>query len=125
MARNWRLATCLRQKYSEIRSGAIFEVTPLDSRTYPLTFPQQAILLDALLHGQTTKFNMGGGIVIPGPLDSALFRRGLEFAFRRHDVQRMRILVEGGEARQEYVEEGESPFEVLDFSGRSEPLRCA
>ncbi len=95
------------------------------SGTYPLSFPQQAILLDSLLHGPTTKFNMGGGILIRGPLDSTLFRQGVEFAFQQHDVQRMRIHVEGDEARQEFVTEAGCRFEVMDFSGRIEPFQSA
>lgn len=97
----------------------------MHSETYPLSFPQQAIFLDALLHGPTTKFNMGGGIIVRGPLDSTLFRQGIEFALRQHDVQRMRIHVDGDEAKQEFVENAECRFELVDFSGRTEPFQAA
>ncbi len=94
---------------------------------YPLSFPQQAIYLDALLQGATTKFNMGGAIVIRGPLDVRLFRRGLECALGVHDVQRMRLHLDGETAMQEFLPEDACPrpFEALDFSSRLEPLQSS
>jgi hypothetical protein len=93
--------------------------------TYPLSFPQQAIFLDALLSGPSVNYNMGGGIVIRGPLDGSLFRRAVEFAFRQHDAQRMRVYLERGEMMQEFVEEGECSFSFHDFSGRMDPFQSA
>lgn len=95
------------------------------SQKYPLSFPQQAVFLDALLHGRTTKFNMSGGLLIRGPVDSDLFRQAIEFASRQHDVRRMRLHVEGNEAQQEFVEDAECRFELRDFSQKAEPLRSA
>jgi amino acid adenylation domain-containing protein len=94
---------------------------------HPLSFPQQAIYLDALLHGATTKYNMGGAIVIRGPFDAALFQRALECALEVHDVQRMRLRQDGETVLQEFLPVGSSPppFEALDFSGRLEPLQSA
>ena len=94
---------------------------------YPLSFPQQAIYLDALMCGATTKYNMGGAIVIRGPLDVGLFRRGLECALGMHDVQRMRLHLDGETAMQEFLPEDACPcpFEALDFSSRLEPLQSA
>ena len=99
----------------------------MHSERYPLTFPQQALFIDALLHGATTKFNMGGGIVIRGPLDVGLFRQAIDFALCQHDASRLRILVDGGEAAQEFVAEAEagSRYEWMDFSGRADPFRAA
>jgi amino acid adenylation domain-containing protein len=95
--------------------------------THPLTFPQQAIYLDALLRPSTTKFNMGGGIVIRGPLDTELFRQGLEGALGAHDAQRIRIYPDGETAMQEFVPEQECTpaFEMRDVSQRPKPLRSA
>ena len=94
---------------------------------HPLTFPQQSIYLDALLHGATTKYNMGGAIVIRGPLDAGRFRQGLECALRVHDTQRMRLLPDGEQAMQEFLPEEECacPFEMLDFASRLEPFPSA
>jgi amino acid adenylation domain-containing protein len=94
---------------------------------HPLTFPQQSIYLDALLHGATTKFNMGGAIVIRGPLDAGRFRQGLECALRVHDAQRMRLHPDGEQAMQEFLPEEECacPFEMLDFASRLEPFPSA
>jgi len=94
---------------------------------HPLSFPQQAIYLDALVCGATTKYNMGGAIVIRGPLDVGLFRRGLECALGMHDVQRMRLHLDGETAMQEFLPEDACPcpFEALDFSSRLEPLQSA
>src|SRR5512140_869879 len=94
---------------------------------HPLSFPQQSIYLDALLRGATTKYNMAGAIVIRGPLDAERFRRGLECALDVHDVQRMRLHLDGETAMQEFlpVEACPCPFEALDFSTRPEPLPAA
>lgn len=94
---------------------------------HPLTFPQQSIYLDALLRGATTKFNMGGTIVIRGPLDGGRFRQGLECALGVHDAQRIRLHPDGETAMQEFLPENEcsSPLETLDFSSRLEPLQSA
>ena len=94
---------------------------------HPLTFPQQSIYLDALLHGATTKYNMGGAIVIRGPLDAGRFRQSLECALRVHDAQRMRLHPDGEQAMQEFLPEEECacPFETLDFASRLEPFPAA
>ena len=94
---------------------------------HPLSFPQQSIYLDALVCGATTKYNMGGAIVIRGPLDAGLFRRGLECALGVHDAQRMRLHLDGETAMQEFLPEDACPclFEALDFSSRREPLQSA
>ena len=97
----------------------------MPSEMYPLSFPQQAIFLDAQLHGRISKVNMGGGIFIRGPLDPGLFRQAVEYAFRQHDCQRMRLHVAGGEARQEFAEAAECSFELQDYSGRLEPFPSA
>ena len=94
---------------------------------HPLSFPQQSIYLDSLLRGATTKYNMGGTIVIRGPLDSGRFRRSLECALGVHDVQRLRLHLDGEQAMQEFLPEDACPcpFEALDFSNRLEPLQAA
>ena len=94
---------------------------------HPLSFPQQSIYLDALLHGATTKHNMGGAIVVRGPLDAERFRRSLECALGAHDVQRMRLHLDGERAMQEFLPEPACPcpFEALDYSRRPEPLQSA
>ena len=97
----------------------------MHSEIYPLTFPQQAIFLDAQLHGPTTKFNMGGGIVIRGWLDPGIFRRAVRFAFQQHDAERLRIHVDGGEPRQQFLAAAEYDCATMDFSGRTEPFRSA
>src|SRR5215467_14096644 len=97
----------------------------MQAETYPLSFPQQAIFLDALLNGPGANFLMGGGIVIRGPLDNSLFRHAVEFAFRQHDAQRMRVYLERGEMKQEFIEDAECPFTFHDFSGRPDPFRSA
>lgn len=95
------------------------------SEQYPLSCPQQAIFLDALLHSPTTKFNMGGGIEIRGPIESTRFRRSIEFAFDHHDVQRLRIHIDGAEPSQSFATEAECQFRVLDVSGHVDPRRSA
>jgi hypothetical protein len=92
---------------------------------HPLSLPQHAIFLDALLRGATAKYNMGGAIVIRGPLDAKLFGDSLEYALGVHDVQRMRLHFDGETATQEFLPEGDCPFqlEVRDFSSRQKPLQ--
>ena len=97
----------------------------MSSETYPFSFPQQAILLDALLHGPATNLNVSGAIVIRGDLDAALFRRAIEFASREHDAHRLRIRLDGSEPRQEFVSEAECRLETLDFSGCSHSFQSA
>ncbi len=90
---------------------------------YPLSLPQQSIYLDALRHGATTKHNMGGALIISGPLDIGRFRQSLECARHVHDVQRMRLHWEGETVRQEFLaaEDCPSAFEYFDFSSRLQP----
>lgn len=92
-----------------------------------LTLPQQSIYVDALLHGATTKHNMGGAIVIHGPLDEERFQQALACAMGVHDVQRMRLHRDGETAVQEFLPETECrwPFQTLDFSDRPEALQAA
>ena len=94
---------------------------------YPLSFPQQSIYLDALLRGVTTKYNMGGAIVIRGPLDATRFRQALEYALGVHDVQRMRLHPDSGTAMQEFLpaELCALPYQALDFSNCPQPLASA
>lgn len=94
---------------------------------FPLSFPQLSIYLDALLRGATTKHNMGGAIVISGPLEADLFRRGLQCALEVHDTLRMRLVPDGDTAQQEFLPIDACPneLEVLDFSNRLEPLPAA
>ena len=81
----------------------------------------------ALLRGTATKYNMGGAIVICGPLDAGRFRQGLECALGAHDVQRVRLHRDAETAMQEFLPEDECsyPFEMLDFANRPEPLQSA
>ena len=68
---------------------------------------------------------MGGGIIIRGPLDSVPFRRAIEFAFRQHDVERLKICADGGEPRQVFLEKAEYGCAAMDFSGQTEPFQSA
>ena len=81
----------------------------------------------ALLRGTATKYNMGGAIVICGPLDAGRFRQGLECALGAHDVQRVLLHPDAETAMQEFLPEDECsyPFEMLDFANRPEPLQSA
>jgi amino acid adenylation domain-containing protein len=92
-----------------------------------LTLPQQSIFLDALLHGATTKHNMGGAIVIRGPCDTDLFRQSLECAMGVHDVERMRLYPDGETAWQEFLPDAQCspPFEMFDFSKCPDPFASA
>ena len=95
---------------------------------YPLTLPQQSIFLDSLLQGDTTKYNMGGALVIAGSLDVDLFRRSLEHAVSVHDVLRLRLhsaqdSAGGNAPMQEFLPAGgcDTPFEFFDYSGAAQP----
>ena len=86
---------------------------------YLLTPAQREIWYDQLLHGGTSRYNVGACVEIDGPLDVELLERALGMLVAGSDV--LRAVFDGGAdgtvPRQRFVDEVVWSLERHDFSG--------
>ncbi len=88
---------------------------------YPLTHPQKRIWSIEQIYPDTPLHNIGGTVIIKGPVQLPALEKAVHLFIGRHEALRLRVLNRKGEPQQ-YVSPYEPfPLDCLDFSTGTEP----
>src|ERR1041384_3400524 len=92
---------------------------------FPLTRNQREIYFEQLLHPDTCIFNIGGPIMIDGPLQPALLVKAVRNVYKIPPEPNTTIFEEDGFPLQRIGPGGDFPHPVIDLSDLPNPEREA
>lgn len=86
------------------------------TKVYPLTNAQKSIWNIVKFYPNTTFINVASTVRIRECVDYKLLNKAINLAIKENDAMRMRIVENGKEPEQYFLEYREQKFEFLDFS---------
>ncbi|CAH1206490.1 Surfactin synthase subunit 1 [Paenibacillus plantiphilus] len=88
---------------------------------FPLTQSQKRLWYVEKMNPQAAVHNIGGSIIIDGPIDIHLLEKSIKILIIKNDALRIRMTESGGEPQQFIVEHEEPAVPCIDFSQHAEP----
>jgi amino acid adenylation domain-containing protein len=120
------LADVVQQAISDGNAPPVAPLSHYPGNGAPLSFAQERLwFLDQLMPGNAA-YNMSWALLGKGALSMAGVRRSFGWLVERHEVLRTRIVMQGGQPRQQ-IDQGRLELPVVDLAGMSgaEALREA
>ncbi|HKX32688.1 MAG TPA: condensation domain-containing protein, partial [Blastocatellia bacterium] len=103
----------------------ILNLDQVETGLFPLSASQQGVWFDQIYYRDLPMYNMGGKLLIEGPVDASLLKESINIVVGQNEALRLVLREVNGRPLQQVSPVAEVPLPVVDLSAEPDPEAAA